>query len=155
MKNIFIGLIVLSFFLFLPVVHAKEICGGTGQHDLNNLMSPILTCNGQPVYQLTSQNRQKIEQRLELQLNNALNAYDMGKLSYKITQAVIMGKDGLEIAASVVEKLPGSGLAINVPGLFEMKLRYTNGQLGWVVDGSLVRFISGMGFVQMSRDQTF
>jgi len=108
----------------------------------------------QPVYPLSSQNRQKLEQALERELNKALDAYDMGKLTFKIAQAVRAGKDGLEVARNMVEKLPGSGLVVNVPGLFEMKLRFANGQLVWFIDGSLVKFISGMGFVQTNQNQS-
>jgi len=92
------------------------------------------------LYKRTNSNLHSAANDFENTLNQLLEMWDWGQLSYKISSAVIEGKQFLEVGQAVIEKVP-VGPVISIPRVFEMKLRSHDGRLGWELQGSLVNQI--------------
>lgn len=98
------------------------------------------------LYKKSNVSKSKSRNDLELVINNLLESTEYATLSYKITRAIINGKTFIEVGTSLLSRLP-SGTTVSIPGFFEMKLRIKNGNLGWVLDGALVREFVSLGII--------
>ena len=83
---------------------------------------------------------------LEKIINKLLESTDYAALSYKITEAIIQGKNFIGVGNALLSQLP-SGSTISIPGFFDMKFRVKNGNLGWILDGTLVREFVSLGII--------
>ena len=98
------------------------------------------------LYKRSNVSKSKSKNDLETIINNLLESTEYATLSYKITIAIIEGKSFIEVGTSLLNRLP-SGTTVSIPGFFEMKLRMKDGNLGWILDGSLIREFVSLGII--------
>lgn len=98
-------------------------------------------------YKTDGVNKSKSKNEFEKMINQLLEDTEYATLSYKITRAIMNGKNFLEISNSaLLQQLP-TGSTISVAGFFDMKLRLKNNELGWVLDGVLVKEFVSLGII--------
>ena len=98
------------------------------------------------LYKINNVSKSKSRNDLEKIINKLLESTDYASLSFKISEAIINGKSFIEVGNTLLTQLP-SGSTISIPGFFEMKFRVKNGNLGWILDGTLIREFVSLGII--------
>lgn len=83
-------------------------------------------------------NAESERRKLENSINGILEAKGYGVIAYKLSKAIIWGGKAVDVAGAIVSKLPGMGMVISIPGVWEMNLRLHDEKLVWELRGSLV-----------------
>ncbi|MBL7087016.1 MAG: hypothetical protein ISS28_08000 [Candidatus Cloacimonetes bacterium] len=95
---------------------------------------------------ISDSSNKEIKNNFEYFINQLLQALGYGEISFKITNAIIQGKNFIQVGSSIINMLP-TNTAYSIPGVFEMNLRVRDGQLGWELDGALIDIFIDIGII--------